>query len=279
MPAQGARNPIQRTVVPVKLNRACAPCDRLNEAVLLLHVRLRLPCHHTAGCPGAVTPSVYTINRSVSSNRVAVCHTVTVTAPDVVVFPAPSRATAVRLWAPVATVVVSHNTEYGAAVTSTPRFAPSSLNCTPITPTLSLALAVTGTLPETVAPAAGEVIDTDGGVVSFDTVTVTPADVVWFPAASRATALRVWLPLAALVVFHDTEYGAAVTSAPRLAPSSLNCTPATPTLSLALAVTGTVPETVAPAAGEVIDTEGGVVSFDTVTVTPAEVVTLPAASR
>ena len=110
MPAQGARNPIQRTVVPVKLNRACAPCDRLNEAVLLLHVRLRLPCHHPAGCPGAVTPSVYTIDRSVSSNRVAVCDTVTVTAPDVVVFPAPSRATAVRLWSPVATVVVSHDT-------------------------------------------------------------------------------------------------------------------------------------------------------------------------
>src|SRR5207249_2510659 len=125
----------------------------------------------------------------------------------------------------------------------------------------------------------GEVIDTEGGVVSFDTVTVTPAEVVTLPAASRAAAVSVWLPLPTLVVFHDTEYGAAVTSAPRLAPSSLNCTPATPTLSLALAMTEMVPETVAPPAGDVIDTEGGVVSFDTVTVTPAEVVTLPAASR
>src|SRR4029077_1585009 len=115
-----------------------------------------------------------------------------------------------------------------------------------------------------------------GGVVSlgaFDTVTVRPAEGAEFPAASRAMADRVWLPLLAPVVFHDTEYGAVVSSAPRLTPSSLNCTPATPTLSLALAFTDVVPETVAPDAGAVIETVGGVVSlgvFDTVTVTPVE---------
>ena len=42
-----------------------------------------------------------------------------------------------------------------------------------------------------------------------------------------------------------------MTSAPRLAPSSLNCTPTTPTLSVALTATVIVPATVAPAAGEV----------------------------
>ena len=51
-----------------------------------------------------------------------------------------------------------------------------------------------------------------------------------------------------------------MSSAPRLLPSSLNWTPSTATLSDASAVTVTGPETVAPAAGAVIDTVGGVVS-------------------
>ena len=51
-----------------------------------------------------------------------------------------------------------------------------------------------------------------------------------------------------------------MTSAPSVAPSTLNCTPDTPTLSLALAVTYVVPDTVAPEAGDVIETVGGVVS-------------------
>ena len=45
-------------------------------------------------------------------------------------------------------------------------FMPSTLNCTPTTPTLSDALAETVMLPVTVAPAAGAVIATVGGVVS-----------------------------------------------------------------------------------------------------------------
>ena len=52
-----------------------------------------------------------------------------------------------------------------------------------------------------------------------------------------------------------------VSSAPRLAPSSLNCTPETPTLSDALAETATeVPETVVPFAGAVMETVGAWVS-------------------
>ena len=43
---------------------------------------------------------------------------------------------------------------------------PSTENSTLATPTLSLALAVTETLPDTVAPAVGAVTDTVGGVVS-----------------------------------------------------------------------------------------------------------------
>ena len=83
---------------------------------------------------------------------------------------------------------------------------------------------------------------------------------VWFPAASRATAVRVWGPLAAVAEAQETVYGATVSSAPTLAPSTLSCTPTTPTLSVAFAATATVPETVVPAAGVVMETAGGTVS-------------------
>src|SRR2546427_214357 len=110
-------------------------------------------------------------------------------------------------------------------------------------------------VPETLAPDVGDVIDTIGGVVSggapFETVTATATEVARLPAASRATAVRLCEPLLAVVVFHETEYGAAVTSAPALRPSSRNCTPTTLTLSEALAVTLIVPATVVPEAGEV----------------------------
>ena len=99
------------------------------------------------------------------------------------------------------------------------------------------------------------------------TVTVTLALVVLFPAASFAIARKVCGPLLDVVVFHETEYGAAVSRAPKLAPSSWNCTLATPTLSLAFAVTETVPLTVAPFAGAVIETVGGVVSVVLLTLT------------
>src|SRR5256885_8187178 len=61
-------------------------------------------------------------------------------------------------------------------------------------------------------------------------------------------------PLLEVVVFQGTEYGAAVTSAPALTPSSWSCTPATP--AEVLVVTVIVPPTVAPDAGDVILTVG-----------------------
>ena len=105
---------------------------------------------------------------------------------------------------------------------SVPNCCPSSRNWTTRTPPASEALAVTVSVPETVEPEAGDVMLTVGGVVSFDTVTVTPAEVVRLPAASRATAVMVCEPLLELVVFHETEYGVAVSSAPALTPSSWN---------------------------------------------------------
>src|SRR5438552_17420971 len=101
-------------------------------------------------------------------------------------------------------------------------------------------------------------METVGALLS--TVTLTAVEVVVLPAASRATAVKLCEPLLAVVVFQETEYGATVTSAPRFAPSSLNCTPTTPTLSVALAATVIVLATVAPAVGAVIETAGGGVS-------------------
>src|SRR5205814_3847604 len=124
------------------------------------------------------------------------------------------------------------------------------------------------------------VTETVGGVVSLDTVTLTVVDVAVFPAASRATAVSTCAPLAVVEVFQETEYGAVVSSAPSALPSSRNCTPATPTLSAAVAATVTVPFTVAPLAGAVIAKIGRASCRDsTDTLTAADALMLPAASR
>ena len=116
MPAQGARKPIHLTSVPVNRNVAWAPADRLNEDVFALQPRLRLPCHHGPGRPGALVPGVYAMPESVFSTRVNAAalaggippfETLTATAADVAVLPAISRATAVSVCDPSATVVVS----------------------------------------------------------------------------------------------------------------------------------------------------------------------------
>jgi hypothetical protein len=60
----------------------------------------------------------------------------------------------------------------GAVVTAAPEFAPSTLNCTLVV--LEETLVETATVPETVAPEAGEVIEMVGAEELF-TVTVTVA--------------------------------------------------------------------------------------------------------
>src|SRR5215831_15566300 len=91
-------------------------------------------------------------------------------------------------------------------------------------------------------------------------MTLTAAEVVAFPDVSVARAVSVWVPFVVAVVSHETEYGEVVSGAPRALPSRRNCTLATATLSLAFAVTVREPETVAPPAGAVMETVGGVVS-------------------
>ena len=90
------------------------------------------------------------------------------------------------------------------------------------------------------------------------TVTETAGVTVVFPAASLATAVKVCVPAVTPVVFHTIEYGAVVSSAPTFVPSTLNWTPATPTLSDAFAesVTDVPAVTEVPETGEVRETEG-----------------------
>src|SRR5436190_547487 len=127
----------------------------------------------------------------------------------------------------------------------------------PEPPVLSVAVVLTVTVPFMLLPAVGAVIETVGAALS--TFTETAVEVVVLPAASRATAVKLCVPLVAVVLFQVTEYGLAVSSVLRFAPSSLNCTPTTPTLSEEFALTATVlPLTTALAAGAVMDTVGAV---------------------
>jgi len=111
-------------------------------------------------------------------------------------------------------------------MSSAPRLLPSSLNWTPATATLSEALADTVTVPETDAPFAGAVTDAAGGVVfrhGDGNRRRRPAVAGCVPG-DRRQHVR---PGAAVLVSQEAESGAVMSSAPRLAPSSLNWTPAT----------------------------------------------------
>lgn len=85
---------------------------------------------------------------------------------EVVVFPAWSRATAVMVWVPLATVVLFQTMEYGALRSSVPILVPSSLNWTPTTERLSKAVVVRETL-EPITEGRPE-----GGLITKETVGV-----------------------------------------------------------------------------------------------------------
>jgi hypothetical protein len=130
------------------------------------------------------------------------------------------------------------------------------------------------TVPETVAPEAGELMETTGRILSaLLTVTETAALVPVCPAELLATAESEWLAFVSDVVLRERLKGALVTAAPELLPSILNCTLVV--LEETLVVTVVVPETVAPESGEVIEIVG-VVELLTVTTTVVLVVFCPA---
>jgi hypothetical protein len=93
-------------------------------------------------------------------------------------------------------------------------------------------------------------------VGGLETVTVTVSEVQRRFRPSRATAVKVCDPLLAVLVSQGTEYGFEVTSAPRLAPSSLNWTPWTVTAPMRVtsALTVMVPPTGDPEVGDVMVT-------------------------
>src|SRR5947209_1137505 len=86
-------------------------------------------------------------------------------------------------------------------------------------------------------PSSNPYAATRPGTATLLTVTVTDADVVVFPAPSRARAVRTWVPFEAATELHATEYGAVAASAPSRLPSRKNWTPDTDTSSDALALT------------------------------------------
>src|SRR3954471_1953582 len=116
------------------------------------------------------------------------------------------------------------------------------------------------TVPEIVPPSAGEVMLTAGGVRSLLVVMVTPAELPTFPAASYARAVSTWLALETVAESQEMLNGEAG-SEPANAPSTYNSTRVTPYRSEADIETAITPVTTAPEAGEVMLTEGGVVSM------------------
>jgi hypothetical protein len=86
------------------------------------------------------------------------------------------------------------------------------------------------------------------------TVTLTGAEVSVPPAPSDATVFRVCEPFINAVVSSVMVKGDAVTGLPELAPSTCSCTLATEP-AVATVTATLLPEMVAPAAGDVIDTE------------------------
>src|ERR1043165_6733390 len=133
-----------------------------------------------------------------------------------------------------------------------PKSCPSQARISPV----GSRAALTATIGQVTGAAHWPAVDP----VGVPTVTATEALVLTLPAKSVALACRVWFPATAVAVSHATLNGALLTGEPSAAPSSRNCTDETPTLSVAFAETDTVFVTVAPLAGEVILTDGGVVS-------------------
>jgi len=137
---------------------------------------------------------------------------------------------------------------------------------------LSVTVFIVVDVPPRTDPGDNVTAETMGGVVTLFTVTDTPALVLELFAESVAMALSICGPLVAVVVSQLKLYPgpAPVTTLPRLAPSNWNCTPVSDTISTALAVTVTVPLSIAPAAGAVTATDNGVASTVNSSITSSE---------
>ena len=114
-------------------------------------------------------------------------------------------ATAVSKWLPVESVEVLSKKLKGALVTVGPALVPSTLSCTLVV--FADAVAVTVTVPETVAPETGEVMETLGGTGGTELALLTlmemPALVAVWPVTALALAVSEWLPLERVVVLSE----------------------------------------------------------------------------
>ena len=110
--------------VPLILLAPLQPPDAVQLVALVeLQVRLALPPRATV----AGLAKNETVGAGVGGG-VVMFDTVTDLPAEVTLFPAASLATAVRVCAPLVALVVFQVIEYGAEVSSAPRFVPSSLN-------------------------------------------------------------------------------------------------------------------------------------------------------
>ena len=122
-------------------------------------------------------------------------------------------------------------------------------------------LAVTGGVVEAMGGIGDGVIP---ATETFLTVTIDTL-IAKLPATSRAIAVSVCAPFENDMVFHTIEYGGVVSSIILwLMLSTLNCTAATAMLSPAFAANVTLPETVVPFGGVVMEMVGGMVSIEDV---------------
>jgi hypothetical protein len=228
----------------------------------------------TVIAPETVAPDAGDVMETVGG-AVTVFLTVIETAALVTVCAAALLATAVIEWVAFESAAVFSERLKGALVTAAPELLPSTLNCT--LTVFAETFAATVIAPETVAPEAGDVIETVGRAVTvFLTVIETAVLVAVCAAALLATALIEWVALESAAVFSERLKGAAVTAAPELLPSTLNCTLVV--FAETFVATLIVPATVAPGAGDVMETVGGAVTaFLTVIETAALVTVWPSA--
>lgn len=221
--------------------------------------------------PETIAPEVGAVMETLGRVVSPLLFTLIETAALVPVCAAALLATAVSEWVPLESVAVFSERRKGALVTAAPELLPSTLNCTLMV--FADTLVATLMAPETVAPEAGDVMDTVGGAVAvFLMVVETAALVAVCPAALLATAVSKWLTLESVSVFSERLKGVLVTAAPVLLPSTLNCTLVV--LDETLVETVMVPETVAPESGDVIEIVGAV-ELLTVSITLALLVVCP----
>jgi hypothetical protein len=125
------------------------------------------------------------------------------------VFPVASRAEAMSVWLPLATVVVSQAIETGprldVVLDATVRPATVTVYVLDV-PLAPSSHSVIQDVPLTVAPLVGWVIETRSvPLPPFVTVTVAVAVAVAL-VASRTVAVSVWAPFVAVVVFQATVF-------------------------------------------------------------------------